>query len=253
MQKAIISVFIICLIILGACSMPLDEVPTPEAELIEPSLALATDTPQPSATNTPLPTATYTATLTNTATSTPTPYLGFLDAELYRAWNTENQTFYYFTIGDAEQTFYGTVDGNPITCEPDTQYPGNLVCVADKFLFGEPYSYFEFFTDASRTQLLYSGEYFTGLAILQSATPTSIYAGLIWPRAEFTAADITWAGGETWCPLRGVNITCETEYRNYSGVCVVGSSCFDMCGFFYAVDTIKDRTGEWEGCGPCIP
>lgn len=171
MQKAIISVFIICLIILGACSMPLDEVPTPEAELIEPSLALATDTPQPSATNTPLPTATYTATLTNTATSTPTPYLGFLDAELYRAWNTENQTFYYFTIGDAEQTFYGTVDGNPITCEPDTQYPGNLVCVAEKFLFGEPYSYFEFFTDSSRTQLLYSGEYYTGLAILRSATP----------------------------------------------------------------------------------
>ena len=68
MQKAIISVFIICLMILGACSIPLDEVPTPETELIEPSLVLATDTPQPSATNTRRPTAIYTG-LTNTATS----------------------------------------------------------------------------------------------------------------------------------------------------------------------------------------
>mgnify|MGYP003594232551 FL=1 len=71
---------------------------------------------------------------------------------------------------------------------------------------------------------------------------------LQWPRATFTAADVSW--GE-WCPARGENVTCEFEYRNYSGRCLVGWTCYDACGLYYAVDTIKDASGPFTFSGPC--
>ncbi|HNX45820.1 MAG TPA: hypothetical protein PKK90_03815 [Anaerolineaceae bacterium] len=71
---------------------------------------------------------------------------------------------------------------------------------------------------------------------------------LQWPRATFTAADVSW--GE-WCPARGENVSCEFEYRNYSGDCLVGWTCYDACGLYYAVDTIKDRGGSFVFTGPC--
>ncbi|MGB4595921.1 MAG: hypothetical protein WBI14_08455 [Anaerolineaceae bacterium] len=72
--------------------------------------------------------------------------------------------------------------------------------------------------------------------------------GMLWPRATFTANDITWG---TWCPDRGQNVSCETEYRNYGGVCTVGMTCYDSCGFYYSVDTIRYYTGPYSFSGPC--
>lgn len=74
--------------------------------------------------------------------------------------------------------------------------------------------------------------------------------GLIWPRADFTQADIWWDHSNN-CPERGTNISCETEYRNYSGRCLVGMSCFDACGAYYGVDTIKYGSGDYTFSGPC--
>lgn len=72
--------------------------------------------------------------------------------------------------------------------------------------------------------------------------------GMIWPHATFTANDITWG---TWCPERGQNTSCETEYRNYGGVCTVGMTCYDSCGFYYSVDTIRYFSGPYSFSGPC--
>ncbi len=72
--------------------------------------------------------------------------------------------------------------------------------------------------------------------------------GMLWPRATFTANDITWG---TWCPDRGTNVSCETEYRLYGGVCTVGMTCYDSCGFYYAVDTIRYYDGPYTFTGPC--
>ena len=47
-------------------------------------------------------------------------------------------------------------------------------------------------------------------------------------------------GGDEWCLARGTNVTCEIEYRNYSGQCLVGMTCFDACGKYYGVDTIRN-------------
>jgi hypothetical protein len=74
--------------------------------------------------------------------------------------------------------------------------------------------------------------------------------GLIWPRADFTRADVWWDQSNN-CPDRGTNISCEIEYRNYSGRCLVGMSCFDACGAYYGVDTIKYGSGDYTFSGPC--
>lgn len=72
--------------------------------------------------------------------------------------------------------------------------------------------------------------------------------GMLWPRATFTANDVNWG---TWCPDRGQNVSCETEYRNYGGICAVGMTCYDNCGFYYSVDTIQYFSGPYTFSGPC--
>ncbi|MGI6260048.1 MAG: hypothetical protein ACOYKC_09355 [Anaerolineaceae bacterium] len=72
---------------------------------------------------------------------------------------------------------------------------------------------------------------------------------MIWPRATFTQFDVWWAGN--WCPARGTNVSCEIEYRLYGTQCLVGMTCFDACGSYYGVDTIKYGTGPYTFSGPC--
>ncbi len=85
----------------------------------------------------------------------------------------------------------------------------------------------------------------------ETLTPTyALNPYLIWPRATFSVADITW-GGNTWCPARGENLSCEVEYRNYNGLCVVGMTCYDACGFYYSVNTIPPGGGDYTFSGPC--
>lgn len=39
------------------------------------------------------------------------------------------------------------------------------------------------------------------------------------------------------CPVRGVNVSCETEYRILGdGYCIV-ATCVDTCGYYYSVQT----------------
>jgi hypothetical protein len=215
-------------------------VPVDTAALIPSKTAIptSTDTPEPTATQVP------------TATNTPTQFLGFEDAWIYKAFANDNETVFYFIVPNVSAPYHGSVDGYPLSCKIDAGYQNMLICRSDENLFGMDIRTFEFFADEAKQFLVYSGDYATGLAY-NEPQPTKL--ALIWPKAEFTEADITWAGAETWCPLRGQKITCETEYRNYDGVCLVGHTCFDDCGYYYSVDTIKDRTGDWIGWGTCFP
>ena len=85
----------------------------------------------------------------------------------------------------------------------------------------------------------------------EEPTPTPTWqpiAGMIWPRATFTQWDITWG---TYCTERGVNTSCEIEYRNYGGNCAVGMTCYDNCGFYYSVDTIRYYSGPYTFSDAC--
>ena len=71
--------------------------------------------------------------------------------------------------------------------------------------------------------------------------------GLIWPRAHFTEANVSWR--MTACATQGKNLSCEMEYRKDNAGCYIGMSCFDDCGWYYSVNTIP--AGVEEFSGPC--
>lgn len=78
-------------------------------------------------------------------------------------------------------------------------------------------------------------------------TPKTV-GGLIWPRAHFTEANVSWR--QTACAVPGKNLSCEMEYRkDSSGGCYIGMSCYDDCGWYYSVNTIP--AGVEEFSGPC--
>ena len=82
----------------------------------------------------------------------------------------------------------------------------------------------------------------------ETVTPTlELTARLIWPRAWFSPADVTWRNYT--CPLEGDRLNCEFEYRKDSQGCYVGATCYDACGWFYSVDTIPPGVEEFSG--PC--
>lgn len=213
------------------------------------SVSVPSLTPLPSSTFTLAPTASKTATITQTPTNTPTVFFGFESARVYKAFAYENETIFYFIVKDVTAPYYGNVDGHPLICEPDLAYQNSLTCRCPDDLFGKDMMYFEFYADEAKTFLVYIGEFST---LLNIRPPTPTIQSLFWPRANFTSADITWGETPADCPARGVGLVYETEYRKYSDdSCLVGMTCTDSCGFYYSVDTIKDKQGDWIGVGSC--
>lgn len=259
----IIGLFLVTLLfLLSACNAPEDltiakttpVIDPPDPDPVSPTLSPSlTATELPTLTSTPLPTAekssTATATATTTPTATPTKFSGFENARVYKAYADFEGTVFYFIVVGVESPYFGTVDGHDLTCEPDPNKVNLLVCNTNANLFGTSLKAFEFFADEAHTYQVYAGSFVTGLDIIP-LTPTPV--GFIWPRADYLPADITWGYNPPDCPVRGINLSCEIEYRRYEdNSCLVGMSCYDSCGFYYSVDTIKDKSGEWESSGPC--
>ena len=172
--------------------------------------------------------------------------MGFQDARLVKAWNRGQETIFDFEVPGANSKFYGKVDGHAMVCEPDPEKSDHLICVTDQYLFGKLYMEFNFFADEKMENLLYGGEFNTGL--VAGNEPDD---GLIWPKASFTASDIIWS--PSWCPQRGQNLTCETEYRLYGDLCTTGHTCYDACGWYYSVDTIPADGGAFVFVESCLP
>jgi hypothetical protein len=237
------------LVIFSACSAPKTETVTQVSE--------ATESPGP--TDTAVPTATEAFTETSTATSPftatltptvePTPFTGFEFARVFKALAYSDETLFYFIIPGVASPYYGSVDGVDLVCEPDPEEENLLTCRAEEDLFGTDWKSFKFYADEARTYLVYEGDFST---TLDKLPPTPTPPGFIWPLADFTSADITWAEMPPGCTTRGIGLNCETEYRIYSdGACLVGMSCFDSCGHYYSVDTIKDHSGSYTFADSC--
>ena len=255
--QSIITLFFVSCLMLTACtsgaqSTITTEVPTAPADTAtsRPTFTASpvpTNTAIPVDTDTPEPTLTFTPAAT--LSPTPTQFLGFENAKVYKAFAYYDETIFHFIVPFVDSSYYGTVDGVPMTCELEEGYENALLCRAKTDLFGTDMKHFEFFADQDRTFLVYSGDFAT---TLDKRPPTPTPSGFIWPRADYTAGDITWGITPPDCKERGVNLSCEIEYRKYAdGSCLVGQSCWDNCGFYYSVDTIKDKSGPWESTGPC--
>jgi hypothetical protein len=179
----------------------------------------------------------------------PTQFMGFEFARVFKALAYDEETIFYFIVPNVASIYYGTVDGYDMVCETDPEQENLLECRVKEDLFGTDIKAFEFFADEEKTFLVYEGEFST---TLDKRPPTPVPNGLIWPRADYTADDITWGITPPGCTTRGINLTCEIEYRRYSdNSCLVGMSCWDSCGYYYSVNTIDNKVGDWVPWGPC--
>jgi len=250
-------IIIIFVLFLSACSTTsTPEVAQAPAETEEQSSPPDTETSQPTSTatesntETPSPTATNTATFTITPTMLPTEFMGFENASVFKALAYMDETLFYFIVPYVASPYYGTVDGVDLTCETDPEQENLLFCRAEEDLFGSDVKHFEFYADEEKTFLVYEGDFSTSLDVLPP-TPTPV--GFIWPLADFTEADITWGKTPPGCTQRGVNLNCEIEYREYyDGQCLVGATCYDSCGYYYSVNTIKNKSGDYIFVDNCL-
>lgn len=250
-QRIALAILFSLTLLLSACASPQTEVVSQATETSSaPVLSeTATSNPTGAATDTPMPTASSTATVTLTPTNKPTPFAGFEYASVFKALAYMDETLFYFIVPGVASPYYGSVDGVDLTCEPDADQVNLLVCRAEEDLFGTDWKAFKFYADEAKTFLVFEGYFSTTLDQLPP-TPTPI--GFIWPLADFTAADISWGETPPGCTTRGINIQCETEYRIYSdGACLVGMTCYDSCGYYYSVDTIKNHPGSYVFTDAC--
>ncbi len=252
MRHRVISLLLVFFtIILSACTAPETQTASQASEA--PDTALSTETVLPTATeagtDTPAPTASLTPTITLTPTSQPTEFSGFQFASVFKAFAYIDETLFYFIVPGVASPYYGSVDGVDLICEPDADQVNLLTCRAEGDLFGTDWKSFKFYADEAKTYLVYEGDFSTTLDTLP---PTPTPYGFIWPLADFTAADISWGEAPPGCTTRGIGLTCETEYRIYEdGSCLVGMSCYDDCGYYYSVDTIKTHPGSYTFTDSC--
>ena len=219
--KEIVLIFLCANVAFSACSAA---TPSPTS----------TPTLEPSPTLTPLPSMTpsLTATFTPTDTPTPTPtptqtdvfFAGFpKDFRLYRAWNYEDETYFYFLQANITDKLYAKAGDYDLVCSPDPLYPYHMQCTADAKIFGEDAMTFTFYTDEARLHPIFSQVFYTGLI-----------------------NDIVYHHAND-CPDRGKDVWCESEYRLYDGRCYYAHTCYDACGLYYSRDNLPKVWKEFQG------
>ena len=248
-RRSILFLLLPILLVLSACTTPETQAAPQETEEIAAPVNTSTTTATETSTDTPEPTATLTPTVTLTPTNQPTEFTGFQFASVFKAFAYIDETLFYFIVPGVASSYYGSVDGVDLICETDADQENLLTCRAEEDLFGTDWKSFKFYADEAKTFLVYEGDFSTTLDTLP---PTPTPPGFIWPLADFTAADIFWGETPPGCTTRGIGLNCETEYRIYEdGSCLVGMSCYDDCGYYYSVDTIKNHSGSYIFADSC--
>ena len=181
-----------------------------ETSPVEPSLTF-TATPEP--TNT----ATLTPTVTMTWTPSPTPFTGFEESKINSHQYSGEMYMYIFSVPRVSQGYYATIENKLYECEIDLNYPDVLICTGEYFEFNDEMVDVIFYSGETMDEIVYQQEFYSG--------PTT------------PAPAIIYGDPKTWCPERGQNVTCETEYRSYNGEECIVQTCFDACGYYYSFHT----------------
>lgn len=214
----------------GAPAVPASPSPQPAATLAE-ATALPTATPAPTATAQPSPTPAPTATATVAPTPTAPAFKGFLDNfRFYRAWFDGETTVYYFLNAAQEYPLYAAAGGMNFVCEPDPELTRSMVCrTEDGRLDYLEKQEFTFYTEAGHHNLIHE------MAVQPPPGISTRYSNTF------------------DCPLRGQNVQCENEYRQYaSGYCSTSITCYDACGYWYSQDNLPaEPDAPWTPIGSC--
>jgi hypothetical protein len=127
-----------------------------------------------------------------------------------------------FHIPGIKESYRLTVNGIEYKCDLNTKAADSLVCYGTPFNQGQTVKLVFFTLDGNKTPV-YETSYKISLPGTATLNPQT---------AE--------ALGKA-CQLRGVHVTCETEYRrNGDNTYCTVSTCFDLCGYYYSVDTCPE-------------
>ena len=221
-------VLVMVMVIFSACA-PAVAQPTAPAPTQPPPPATETprpsETPVPSNTSTPQPTASFTVTpsVTPTPTETSTPTPSFAGFSVTYAQYTYYGMLMGFKIPGLKENYRLKVNDVDYTCKINDKAPDSLYCYGPQFGQNETINLVFYPLEGEDTPLF----------------ETSYKVSLLVPPTIDPRILMTEAPGS--CPARGVNITCETEYRNdgKGGYCIV-ATCNDACGYYYSMDTCPE-------------
>ena len=220
----ILIVLVTVMVIFTACTavtgQPTAAVPTqPPPVTVTPR---ASETPAPSNTSTPQPTASHTITpsVTPAPTKTSTPTPSFAGFSVAYAQYTNYGMLIGFKIPGIKQSYRLKVNDVDYTCKLNEKAVNSLYCYGPQFGENETVK-LVFYPLTGNDTPLYEASYKVSLLVPPTIDPRIL---------------MTQAPGS--CPARGVNVTCETEYRNNGkgGYCIV-ATCNDACGYYYSMDT----------------
>lgn len=188
------------------------------------SIPTNTDTPIPP-TETPVP-PTDTPTEVPTATVTPSPTSAAVFEELRILgghFNTAENSIIYLAFPKVDKDFKYVMDNHDYECELAADYPDRVTC------FGR-------FLDNEQAESVL-------VQVFDPITEIKLFEDYIYvPMTLPPPVPCSPIGDE--CPVRGINMFCETEWRQESdGVCTV-QTCYDSCGYCYSVHTCKEDVTE---------
>lgn len=222
-KKLLLSlVLLVVMVTMAACSPAAAPAATQTVALPAPSeTTLPTDTVVPTFTSTvtssPLPTLTFTPTITFTATA------GVANFQVYSVGQQANGMAIYFKIPGLKEAYKVVIDSNKdYSCFLDERYPERLFCYGPNIQLDEnlPISFYPM----GSNEAVYTGTINIPKAIFSTPLPVG--------------------AARTWCPQRGEHVTCETENRlNLQGEPCIVSTCFDLCGYYYSINTCPDTPG----------
>jgi len=222
LMKKWILFFTLLLMFVSACQVSQSET---KPEIL---VTLAATSPFPTKTltkipptSTSLPTFTSTTVIpTETATVTmiPTDAVQFEKARIFGMDDHETYSLIIFEFPKLEQAYKVKINDNLYSCVIDEIAINKLFCTGARLRIKE-YVNVEFFTEENSKEIvLYQGEYYV-------------------PEKYKTPMPL--GDPRTWCPLRGTDVSCETEHRIEDGEECWVQSCFDACGYYYSYHTCK--------------
>jgi hypothetical protein len=225
MKHRLVFLFVIAALmaILPACTtatvqptaLPSDtNTPLPSASPVPSSTQVPTLAPS----DTPVPTDTLAPTSTQTAAPSVTPTPAFAGFSVEFAENATYGLLMGFQIKGVKDVYRLDVNGEAYQCSLSSKAPDHLYCYGKPFKQGETVTLVFYPPTGDKTPLFQ-----TTYKVMLSGTPTLSPADLI------AAAKA--------CKIRGVGVTCETEYRNSGKSYCTVATCVDLCGYYYSVDT----------------
>lgn len=222
-MKKLIYLFLLIAFILSACQPPssvLQDDVVVSVTSQKPIIRTSTFTiVPPTITPTfPVATNTFTPSQTPTITISPTESIQFDKVRIFGHEVRKDYSLLILEFPVLDRVLGLQINNNPYSCILDEKLANKLLCSGAPLRINESVNAKFYDKDMVFETLLYEGNFY-----VPEPYKTPLPAG----------------DPSTWCPLRGTNVTCETEHRVEDGEECWVSSCFDACGYYYSYHTCQ--------------